>query len=144
MPGHARAQPSRAGLQSPAAGAQGFGFEAGQTVERQSYDLLFGQRKARDGTRLGKPPVGGRKAAAVYARLLAAEPHATAGRRRELRIEATGQTRQSPLFFDLTLSQVSRFRSSTPPSARTRAWPARLETRTAISTGRPWSKRSTT
>jgi hypothetical protein len=56
----------------------------------------FGQRKAPDGTRLGKPPNGGRKAADVYARLLAAELHATAERRRELRLEATRQTRQSP------------------------------------------------
>ena len=53
-------------------GAQALGFEPGQTVERQPYDLLFGQRKAPDGTRLGKPPDGGRQAADLYARLLAA------------------------------------------------------------------------
>ena len=102
-------------------GAQALGFEVGQTVERQPYDLLFGQRKAPDGTRLGKPPDGGRKAADVYARLLAAEPHATAERRRELRIEATGQTRQSPLFFDLTLSlskSISIFHASLGENAR--------------------------
>ena len=102
-------------------GAQALGFEPGQTVERQPYDLLFGERKAPDGTRLGKPPDGGRKAAAVYARLLAAEPHATADRRRELRIEATGQTRQSPLFFDLTLSlskSISIFHASLGENAR--------------------------
>ncbi len=85
-------------------GAKALGFEPGQTVERQPYDLLFGQRKAPDGTPLGRPPDVGRKAADLYARLLAAEPHATAGRKHELRIEATRQTRQSPLFFDLTLS----------------------------------------
>ena len=62
-------------------GAKALGFEPGQTVERQPYDLLFGQRKAPDGTPLGKPPDGGRKAADLYARLLAAEPHATAGRK---------------------------------------------------------------
>ena len=102
-------------------GAQALGFESGQTVERQPYDLLFGQRKAPDGTRLGKPPDGGRKAADLYARLLAAEPHATADRRRELRIEATGQTRQSPLFFDLTLSlskSISIFHASLGENAR--------------------------
>ena len=102
-------------------GAQALGFEAGQRVERQPYDLLFGKRKAPDGTRLGKPPDGGRKAADLYARLLAAEPHATAGRRRELRIEATGQTRQSPLFFDLTLSlskSISIFHASLGENAR--------------------------
>jgi hypothetical protein len=102
-------------------GAQALGFEAGQTVERKPYDLLFGQRKAPDGTRLGKPPDGGRKAADLYARLLAGEPHATAERRRELRIEATGQTRQSPLFFDLTLSlskSISIFHASLGENAR--------------------------
>jgi conjugative relaxase-like TrwC/TraI family protein len=102
-------------------GAKALGFEAGQTVERQPYDLLFGQHQAPDGTRLGKPPAVGRKAADVYARLLAAEPHATAERRRELRIEATGQTRQSPLFFDLTLSlskSISIFHASLGENAR--------------------------
>jgi len=41
--------------------------------------------------------------ARYHARLLAAEPHATAERRSELRIEAVGQARQGPLFFDLTV-----------------------------------------
>ena len=102
-------------------GAKALGFEPGQTVEREPYDLLFGQRKAPDGTPLGKPPDGGRKAADLYARLLAAEPHATAGRKRELRIEATGQTRQSPLFFDLTMSlskSISIFHASLGENAR--------------------------
>jgi hypothetical protein len=40
----------------------------------------------------------------LYIRLLAAEPHAIAARKHELRIEATRQTRQGSLFFDLTLS----------------------------------------
>ena len=102
-------------------GAKALGFEPGQTVERQPYDLLFGQRKAPDGTPLGRPPDGGRKAADLYARLLAAEPHATAERKRELRIEATRQTRQSPLFFDLTLSlskSISIFHASLGENAR--------------------------
>ena len=73
-------------------------------VEREAYDLLFGQRKAPDGTQLGSPPTNGRKAADLYARLLAAEPPATAERRREVRIEAARQARQGPLFFDLTIS----------------------------------------
>ena len=46
-------------------------------VERQPNDLLFGQRRAPGGTALGRPPGGGWKAAGLYARLLAAEPHAT-------------------------------------------------------------------
>jgi hypothetical protein len=76
-------------------GARALGFEPGQRVERKPYDQLFGERQAPDGTPLGKPPDGGRKAAGLYARLLAAEPHATAGRKHELRIEATTQTRQA-------------------------------------------------
>jgi conjugative relaxase-like TrwC/TraI family protein len=102
-------------------GAKALGFEAGQTVERQPYDLLFGKRQAPDGTSLGRPPDGGRKAADVYIRLLAAEAHATAGRKHELRIEASRQTRQSPLFFDLTLSlskSISIFHASLGENAR--------------------------
>ena len=75
-------------------GAKALGLEPGQVVEREAYDLLFGQRRAPDGTQLGRPPGGGRKAADIYARLVAAEPHATAERRHELRIEATNQARQ--------------------------------------------------
>jgi hypothetical protein len=85
-------------------GAQALAFESGQRVEREPYDLLFGERKAPDGTQLGRPPNGGRKAADIYEHLLAAEPHATAERKRELRTEAVKKARQSPLFFDLTIS----------------------------------------
>ena len=87
----------------------------------EPYDLLFGERKAPDGTPLGRPPGSGRKAADIYARLLAAEPHATAERKRELRLEATRQARQSPLFFDLTLSlskSISIFHASLGENAR--------------------------
>ena len=102
-------------------GALALGFAVGQTVEREPYDLLFGQRQALDGTPLGRAPDGGRKAADLYARLLAAEPHATAGRKHELRTEATRQTRQSPLFFDLTISlskSISIFHASLGENAR--------------------------
>ena len=102
-------------------GAQALGLEPGQVVERKPYDLLFGERKAPDGTQLGRPPGDGRKAADIYARLLAAEPHATAERKRELRLEATRQARQSPLFFDLTLSlskSISIFHASLGENAR--------------------------
>ena len=102
-------------------GARALGLEHGQTVEREPYDLLFGQRKAPDGTPLSRPPDGGRKIADVYARLLAAEPHATADRKRELRIEAAKQARQSPLFFDLTVSlskSISIFHASLGENAR--------------------------
>jgi conjugative relaxase-like TrwC/TraI family protein len=102
-------------------GAEALGLEHGQAVEREPYDLLFGQRKAPDGTPLSRPPDGGRKIADVYARLLAAEPHATADRKRELRIEAAKQARQSPLFFDLTISlskSISIFHASLGENAR--------------------------
>ena len=96
-------------------GAQALSLGTGRLVEREPYDLLFGERKAPDGTPLGRAPGSGRKAADVYAGLLAAEPHATAERKRELRLEATRQARQSPLFFDLTLSlskSISIFHAS--------------------------------
>jgi TrwC relaxase len=102
-------------------GARALGFEPGQTVEREAYDLLFGERKAPDGTRLGRAPDGGRKAADLYAGLLAAEPHATAERKRELRTEAVKKARQSPLFFDLTISlskSISLFHASLGENAR--------------------------
>jgi hypothetical protein len=55
-------------------GAEALGLEPGQLVERRPYDLLFGERKAVDGTQLGRPPGTGRKAAEIYAALLAAGP----------------------------------------------------------------------
>jgi hypothetical protein len=102
-------------------GAQVLGLEPGQVVERGPYDLLFGERKAPDGTPLGRPPGSGQNAAAIYARLLAAESHATAERQHELRTEAARQARQSPLYFDLTLSlskSISIFHASLGENAR--------------------------
>jgi conjugative relaxase-like TrwC/TraI family protein len=95
--------------------AKALGLEPGQRIEREPYDLLFGERKAPDGTQLGRAPGGSRKAADLYAHLLAAEPHATAERKRELRTEAVKKARQSPLFFDLTISlskSISIFHAS--------------------------------
>ena len=102
-------------------GAKALGFEPGQRIERKPYDLLFGERKGPDGTQLGRHPDGGRKAADVYQLLLAAEPHATAERKRELRTEAVRKARQSPLFFDLTVSlskSISIFHASLGENAR--------------------------
>jgi AAA domain/TrwC relaxase len=102
-------------------GARALGFEPGQTVERKPYDLLFGERKAPDGTKLGRPPGNGQKAAGLYAQFLAAEPHATAERQRELRIQAVKQARRGPLFFDLTISlskSISIFHASLGENAR--------------------------
>jgi conjugative relaxase-like TrwC/TraI family protein len=102
-------------------GAKVLGFGQGRRIERQPYDLLFGRRQAPDGTPLGRAPASGRKAAEVYKALLAAEPHAAAERKRELRTQATRQARQSPLFFDLTLSfskSISIFHASLGENAR--------------------------
>jgi hypothetical protein len=102
-------------------GAAVLGLAPGQVVDQEAYDLLFGQRKAPDGTQLGRPPGNSRKAADIYARLLAAEPHATAERRRELRLDAARQARQSPLFFDLTISlskSISVFHASLGENVR--------------------------
>ena len=53
-------QASEAGGEPPGRwwgpGAKALGLEPGQTVERHPYHLLFGQRKAPDGTALGRPP----------------------------------------------------------------------------------------
>jgi conjugative relaxase-like TrwC/TraI family protein len=102
-------------------GANELGLQNGQLVERKPYDLLFGERKASDGTQLGRPPGAGRQAADIYAVLLAAEPRATLERKQELRLEATRRARQSPLFFDLTLSlskSISIFHASLGENAR--------------------------
>jgi len=124
-------------------GARALGLEPGEVVDRKPYDLLFGKREAPDGTALGRPPGSGRRAADIYAKLLAAEPHATAERKRELRLEATRQARQGPLFFDLTLSlskSISIFHASLGENARL----ARAAgDRKGTSTGPGWWPRST-
>src|SRR6201982_844181 len=102
-------------------GAKALGFEPGQRIDREPYDLLFGERKAPDGTQLGRLPGDGRKAADLYAQLLAAEPHATAERKRELPTEAGRRARQSPLFFPLPISlskSISIFHASLGENAR--------------------------
>jgi hypothetical protein len=57
----------------------------------------------------------------LYARLVQAEPHATAQRKRELRYEAAREARQSPPYFDLTFSlgkSTSVFHASMGDNAR--------------------------
>ena len=67
-------------------GAKALGLEHGQRIERKPYDLLFGERKAPDGTPLGRPPGSGRKAADIYAR--AAGRRAARDRRTQARAAA--------------------------------------------------------
>jgi hypothetical protein len=77
---------------------------AGQKVEREPYNLLFGERKGPDGQKLGRSPANPGKAVEIYKGLVAAEPGADDYRRAELRIMAQREARQSPLYFDLTTS----------------------------------------
>src|SRR5689334_18674445 len=96
-------------------GAERLGFAAGQRVEREPYNLLFGERKGPDGQKLGRAPANAGKAAEIYRGLLAAEPGANDHRRAELRIEAQRQARQSPLYIELTVSwskDISIFHAS--------------------------------
>jgi conjugative relaxase-like TrwC/TraI family protein len=102
-------------------GAEALGLHQGQVVEREPYDLLFGHRQAPDGTPLGRPPGGKLKSVEVYVQLVAAEPHATAERKHQLRIEAASRARQSPLYFDLTVSlskSISIFHASLGENVR--------------------------
>jgi hypothetical protein len=78
-------------------GAERLGFTAGQEVEREGYNLLFGEQKGPDGQKLGRAPANAGKAVEIYKSLLAAEPGADDHRRAELRIVAQRQARQSPL-----------------------------------------------
>jgi hypothetical protein len=77
-------------------GAERLGFAPGQQVEREPYDLLFGQRKGPDGQKLGRAPANGGKVVEIYRSLVAAEPGADDHRRAALRIEAQRRARQSP------------------------------------------------
>ena len=96
-------------------GAERLGFATGQQVERESYNLLFGERKGPDGRKLGRAPANAGRAAEIYKGLLAAEPGADDHRKAELRIIAQREARQSPLYFDLTTSwskDISIFHAS--------------------------------
>jgi conjugative relaxase-like TrwC/TraI family protein len=104
-------------------GARALGFRNGQEIERKPYDLVFGERvHPVDGMRLGRRRAAADKMAEdLYARLLQAEPHATAQRKRELRDEAAREARQSPPYFDLTFSlgkSTSLFHASLGENAR--------------------------
>jgi hypothetical protein len=93
-------------------------------VEREPYNLLFGERKGPDGRKLGRSPASAGKVAENYKSLLAAEPSADDHRRAALRIEAHWQARQSPLYFDLTVSwskDISIFHASLGAAAVQRA-----------------------
>jgi conjugative relaxase-like TrwC/TraI family protein len=113
-------------------GAERLGYAAGEKVANEEYSRLFAERvHPKDGTtKLGRRPAAGRDAAAVqtvYEALVAAEPHATAERKRQLRIEAALRERQTPYYFDLTSGfskSISVFGASAGENARAGADPA--------------------
>ena len=77
-------------------GAQALGFEPGQRSSANRMTCCSASAKPPTAPGWAGRPDGGRKAADLYAQLLAAEPHATAERKRELRAEAVKKARQSP------------------------------------------------
>jgi hypothetical protein len=85
-------------------GAQALGFTPGQTVQRQPYDAVYQQIDPRTGAKLGRARGRYPTFADHLARLMAAEPHATAERRIELEREAARATRQPAVYIDVTVS----------------------------------------
>src|ERR1035438_7530865 len=61
-------------------GAEAFGFEPGQVVDRTPYEQVYRQIAQRTGEKLGRPQGNYAKFADHLARLRAAEPHATGER----------------------------------------------------------------
>jgi hypothetical protein len=86
------------------AGAAALGLAEGRQVERAVYDRVFGQEHPVTGEQLGRRRAAGSSYRRHLAGLLAAEPHATAGRRLELEREAARLTRQTAPYTDVTVS----------------------------------------
>jgi hypothetical protein len=102
-------------------GAEALGFTAGQEVERKPYEQVYRQVHPRTGEHLGRKPGGYAKFADHMARLLAAEPHATAERVAELERIAAQATRKAPAYVDVTVSlskSISVFHASIRENAR--------------------------
>jgi len=85
-------------------GAEALGFAEGQVVEAVPFLAVYRQVHPVTGERMGRAPGGYAKTKDILARLLAAEPHATAERRLELEREAAQHTRRSPAYTDVTAS----------------------------------------
>jgi hypothetical protein len=84
------------------------GFAEGAVIDRAVFEPLFGRhadpRDPAGAIRLGRAPQRFASEADIYAELVAAEPHASEGRRAELRTLARAQTRHAVPFWDVTLS----------------------------------------
>jgi hypothetical protein len=85
-------------------GAQALGFTAEQIVRRGPYEAVYQQIDPRTGARLGRARGRYVTFADHLARLMAAEPHATAERLIELEREAAQATRQPAVYIDVTVS----------------------------------------
>ena len=85
------------------------GFADGQIVERGVFEKLYGDRHldprdTTDNTRLGRKSQQFTSVDDIFARLAAAEPHATPGRLAELRSLARAATRRAVPYWDVTIS----------------------------------------
>lgn len=97
--------------------------ELGQTgeVEREPYDAVYTQIHPLTGEQLGRRPAKYADKLAVAADLIAAEPHATGERRREIEREAASRARVSAPYTDMTVSyskSVSVFHASLRENTR--------------------------
>ena len=85
-------------------GAQALGLTPGQIVQRTPYNAVYRQIDPGTGTKLGRARGRYPTFADHLARLMAAEPHATAERLIELEREAAQATRQPAAYTDVTVS----------------------------------------
>jgi TrwC relaxase/AAA domain len=85
-------------------GAEALGFAEGQVVDAAPFLAVYRQVHPVTRQRMGRTPGGYAKTKEILARMLAAEPHATAERRLELEREAAQHTRRSPAYTDVTAS----------------------------------------
>ncbi len=85
-------------------GAEALGLITGQVVERGRYDAVYRQIDPRSGEKLGRAPGNYVSYESHLARLMSAEPHATAERMLELEREAHRLTREPAPYTDVTVS----------------------------------------
>ena len=106
-------------------GAAALDLAPGTVVERRPYTAVYEQIDPRTGEKLGRPRGSYTKYADHLARLMAAEPHATAERLIELERQAAQATRQPAAYTDVTVS-FSKSISVLHASIRENARRARL------------------
>lgn len=100
-------------------GAEALG-QAGE-VQREPYDAVYAQVHPVTGEHLGRRPAQYVDKLALVADLLAAEPHATGERRREIEREAASRARVAAPYTDMTVSfskSISVFHASLRENAR--------------------------